>query len=167
MLDRAFDELLHGKGAHADPVACLEDVPVGMAGKTIDGFPHSIWQLVSHMNYWMDYEIKRIADEAPPYPERASLSWPTEAAPASEKDWSNAKVTFSALLQKLSNLAQSPPDALAREVNPMHPGHTKVASPLQSVLWQTLAHNSYHTGQIAVVRRCLGAWPPRAGGDTW
>jgi hypothetical protein len=64
------------------------------------------------MNYWMDYEIKRIADEAPPYPERASLSWPTESAPASEKDWSNAKVTFGALLRKLSNLAQSPPGVL-------------------------------------------------------
>jgi uncharacterized damage-inducible protein DinB len=118
------------------------------------------------MNYWMDYEIKRIADEAPPYPERASLSWPTEAAPASEKDRSNAKVTFGALLRKLSNLAQSPPGALAHEVKPMHPGHTKMASSLFSVLWQTLAHNSYHTGQIAVIRRCLGAWPPRAGGDT-
>jgi uncharacterized damage-inducible protein DinB len=167
MSDRAFDELLHGKGAHTDPVACIDDVPAEMAGKTIDGFPHSIWQLVSHMNYWMDYDIKRIADEAPPYPEHAALSWPTEAAPRSEKQWSDAKVTFSALLQKLSTLEQSPADALAREVRPTHPGHKKMASSLQSVLWQTLVHNSYHTGQIAVIRRCLGAWPPRAGGDTW
>jgi len=167
MADRAFDELLNGKGAHADPVACMEDVPAEMAGKTIDGFPHSIWQIVSHMNYWMGYEIRRIAHDAPPYPEHASLSWPTEAAPASEKDWSDAKVTFSALLQKLSNLAQSPPEALTREVKPTHPGHAKMASSLQSVLWQTLAHNSYHTGQIAMIRRCLGAWPPRSGGDTW
>ena len=167
MSDRVFDELLHGKGAHADPVACIEDVPAEMAGKKIDGFPHSICQLVSHMNYWMDYEIKRIADEAPPYPERASLSWPAEAAPPSEKHWSDAKVTFGALLQELSTLAQSSPDVLAREVRPTHPGHTKIASSLRSVLWQTLVHNSYHTGQIAVIRRCLGAWPPRAGGDTW
>lgn len=167
MLDRAFDELLHGKGAHADPVACIDDVPAEMAGKKIGGFPHSIWQLVSHMNYWMDYEIKRIADEAPPYPEHASLSWPTEAAPVSEKDWSDAKVTFSVLLQKLSNLAQSTPETLLREVKPAHAGHMKMASSLQSVLWQTLVHNSYHTGQIAVIRRCLGAWPPSSGGDTW
>ncbi len=112
MSDRDFDEWLHGKGAHADPVACIEDVPAKMAGKKIDGFPHSIWQLVSHMNFWMDYEIKRIADAAPPYPEHASLSWPTEGTPPSEKHWSDAKITFSALLQKLSTLAQSPPDAL-------------------------------------------------------
>jgi hypothetical protein len=33
MSDLVFDELLHGKGAHADPVACLEDIPAEMAGK--------------------------------------------------------------------------------------------------------------------------------------
>jgi uncharacterized damage-inducible protein DinB len=167
MSDFVFDELLHGKGAHADPVACLEDIPADMAGKKIDAFPHSIFQLVRHMNYWMDYDIKRIADEAPPYPEHAAQSWPTEAAPRSEKQWSDEKAMFSALLHKLSNLAQSPADVLAREVKPTHAGHAKMSSSLRSVLWQTLVHNSYHTGQIAVIRRCLGAWPPRAGGDTW
>jgi uncharacterized damage-inducible protein DinB len=35
------------------------------------------------------------------------------------------------------------------------------------VLWQTLVHNSYHFGQIAMLRRVLGAWPPRGGGDSW
>ena len=38
---------------------------------------------------------------------------------------------------------------------------------LEAVLWQTVAHNSYHTGQIAMLRRMLGAWPPQGGGDTW
>jgi len=36
MSDFVFDELLHGKGAHADPVACLEDIPAALAGKKID-----------------------------------------------------------------------------------------------------------------------------------
>jgi len=167
MAKRVFEELLHGKGAHADPLACIEDVSAELAGKTIESFPHSIWQLVGHMNFWMDYEIQRIAGVAPPYPDHASLSWPTETTPASEKHWSDAKTTFNALLQKLSTLAQSPPDALAREVKPTHPAHTKMASSLQSVLWQTLVHNSYHIGQIALIRRCFRAWPPRGGGDTW
>ena len=167
MSDRVFEELLHGKGAHADPVACIDDVAGEMAGRTIDGFPHSIWQLVSHMNHWMDYDIKRIAGDAPPYPDHAAVSWPVEAAPPSEKHWSDVKFAFSSLLQKLSTLAQSSPDVLTSEAKPTHPGHTKIASSLQSVLWQTLVHNSYHVGQIALIRRCLGAWPPRGGGDTW
>ena len=35
------------------------------------------------------------------------------------------------------------------------------------MLWQTAVHNSYHVGQIAMIRRALGAWPPQGGGDTW
>lgn len=167
MPNRVFDELLHAKGAHADPVACIEDISAEFAGKTITGCPHSIWQLVSHMNFWMDYEIKRVTGVAPPYPEHAALSWPQKSLPESEKQWSEAVATFTALLQALSKLAQSPPEVLAGEVKPAHPGHTKIASSVQSILWQTLVHNSYHVGQIALLRRALGIWPPRGGGDTW
>jgi uncharacterized damage-inducible protein DinB len=28
-------------------------------------------------------------------------------------------------------------------------------------------HNSYHLGQIVLLRQELGAWPPPRGGDTW
>jgi uncharacterized damage-inducible protein DinB len=49
----------------------------------------------------------------------------------------------------------------------MHERHQELAATLEAMLWQTVAHNSYHVGQIAMIRRALGAWPPRAGGDTW
>ena len=29
------------------------------------------------------------------------------------------------------------------------------------------SHNSYHLGQIVLVRQLLGAWPPPGGGLTW
>jgi uncharacterized damage-inducible protein DinB len=28
-------------------------------------------------------------------------------------------------------------------------------------------HNSYHLGQVIVLRQMLGAWPPPAGSYTW
>ena len=46
----------------------------------------------------------------------------------------------------------------------------EVGTPLTSthaVLWQTLVHNSYHIGQVVILRRALGIWPPRGGGDSW
>ena len=49
----------------------------------------------------------------------------------------------------------------------MHPGDAQVAGTLEAVLWQMVAHTSYHVGQIAMVRRVLGVWPPRGGGDSW
>ncbi|MFZ0947828.1 MAG: hypothetical protein WAN19_06795, partial [Candidatus Sulfotelmatobacter sp.] len=64
----ALTELLRGKGAHADPLACVEDLSVELGARQITGFPHSIGQLVFHMNYWMDYELRRIRGQRPAYP---------------------------------------------------------------------------------------------------
>jgi uncharacterized damage-inducible protein DinB len=167
MSERTLIELLYGKAAHANPIACVEDISAELAARTIDGFPHSIWQLVSHMNYWMDYELKRIRGEAPPYPEHAAGSWLPGSAPSSEAHWTEAVSSFRDLLGKLTELAQSDSGVLSREVKPAHPKQEQQSSSVSAVLWQTMAHNSYHVGQIAVIRRCLGVWPPRAGGDTW
>lgn len=35
------------------------------------------------------------------------------------------------------------------------------------ILQVTAAHNSYHLGQIVLLRQLIGAWPPAAGGFTW
>jgi uncharacterized damage-inducible protein DinB len=167
MSERALMELLYGKGAHADPLACVEDMSAELAGHRVVGFPHSVWQMVSHMNYWTEYELRRIRGEAPKYPDHAAQSWPTNSAPGEEQEWKKTISDFRELLDKLAALAEASPEELTRPVEATHPDHAKHASTLRDVLWQTLVHNSYHVGQIAMLRRCLGAWPPRGGGDSW
>jgi uncharacterized damage-inducible protein DinB len=49
----------------------------------------------------------------------------------------------------------------------MHFKEEPVSTSVESVLWQIMVHNSYHVGQIAMLMRMLGLWPPRAGADTW
>jgi uncharacterized damage-inducible protein DinB len=164
---RALIELLHGKGSHADPIACVEDLPAELAARTSTGFPHSVGQLVFHMNYWMDYELRRIRGERPVYPEHASESWPASPSPADAQEWDRLRRQMGVLLGEFAALAQSSPADLARQIESAHGGDTKVAGTLEAVLWQMVAHNSYHTGQIAMIRRAIGAWPPRGGGDTW
>ena len=56
---------------------------------------------------------------------------------------------------------------MRRQIETVHEGDKKVAGALEAVLCQMVAHNSYHVGQIAMIRRILGPWPPRDGGDTW
>jgi uncharacterized damage-inducible protein DinB len=167
MPESTLVELLYGKSAHANPVACIEDVSFDLTGKLAGNFQHSIWQLVSHLNYWMDYELKRIRGQTPIYPAHAADSWPAHPAPANDDEWKKTISQFKEFLAKLAALAESTPDVLARDVPATHPDHVKHSSTLQAVLWQTLVHNSYHVGQIAMLRRALGAWPPSAGGDTW
>lgn len=167
MAERGLIELLYGKGSHANPIACVEDVPPALAGRRVEGFPHSIWQLVGHLNYWMDYEMRRIRGEAPKYPEHSGKDWPADTAPGDEQEWKKAVSLFGESLGKLAALAAASPEELARSVEATDSYHATHASTMRDVLWQTLVHNSYHVGQIAMLRRCLGAWPPRGGGDTW
>jgi uncharacterized damage-inducible protein DinB len=167
MSSRALTELLHGQGAHADPLACVEDLSAELAARHAEGFPHSIGQLVFHMNYWMDYELRRIRGEKPAYPEHSSESFPPTPSPVDAKDWDLRKKRFTGLLADFAALAKSSPEEMQRRIESVHEGDTKLAGTLEAVLWQMVAHNSYHSGQIAMLRRTLGAWPPRGGGDTW
>jgi uncharacterized damage-inducible protein DinB len=167
MSEPTLVELLHGKGAHASPIACVEDLSSALAGRTIDGFPHSIWQLLRHMNYWMEFEIQRIDGHPPQYPEHAAGSWLAGAKPPSDAAWTSAVARFRELIDTLVRHAQSGPEVLAREVPPAHAQQGGVSSSVRAILWQVVAHNAYHIGQVAVIRRCLNAWPPSSGGDTW
>jgi uncharacterized damage-inducible protein DinB len=167
MSARALCELLHGKGAHADPIACVEDLSAELAARHVEDYPHSIGQLVSHMNYWLDYELRRIRGERPAYPEHASESFPPSPSPTDAQEWDRQRRRFTSLLTDFTALARSSPEEMRRQIETAHEGDKQVAGSLEAVLWQMVAHNSYHTGQIAMIRRALGAWPPRGGGDTW
>ena len=161
----AFTELLRGKGAHVDPIACVEDISAEMAVRRIDAFPHSIADLVFHMNYWMSYELNRIRGQQPKYPEHNS-----ESFPSTPQNWDYLRRDLSWFLSEFANLGQSSPEEFSREVESSPAALEQQSSNLNSldaILWQMVAHNSYHTGQIATIRRALGAWPPRSGGDSW
>jgi uncharacterized damage-inducible protein DinB len=174
-MSRALTELLHGQGARADPIACVEDLSSELAARHIEGFPHSIAQLVFHMNYWMDYELRRIRGEKPSYPQHNSESFPPAPSPTNledgvqndAQDWDRLRQRFADLLADFATLANSTPQEMQHQVETVHEADKKIAGTLEAVLWQMVAHNSYHVGQIAMIRRMLGAWPPRAGGDTW
>jgi uncharacterized damage-inducible protein DinB len=167
MSHRALTELLRGKGAHADPIACVEDLSAELAARHAEGFPHSVGQLVFHMVYWMDYELCRIRGERPKYPEHSAASFPSAPSPADVMEWGELRTRMANLLAAFAELAKSSPQELQREIESAYDGDKKVAGTLEAVLWQMVAHNSYHVGQIAMVRRALGAWPPCGGGDSW
>ena len=167
MMDPTYRQLLRGKGAHADPIAILADVPASAAGRVMEGYPHSIWQMVGHMNYWMQYELDRIAGKRPHYPEHAIESWPAEVAPRDDAEWRDARANLAARIDLLSALSESSAEILKAPVDSMHPKEEPRSTSVESVLWQIMVHNSYHVGQIAMLMRTFGLWPPRTGTDTW
>src|SRR5437764_8543215 len=115
MSSRALAELLRGKGAHVDPLACVEDISAELASQLVPGFPHSIAQLVFHMNYWLDYELRRIRGQRPKYPEDASESFLAVVGVDAE-EWERLRNSFATLLAEYAALANSSPEELQRQV---------------------------------------------------
>lgn len=167
MPERTLIELIYGRGAHANPLACVEDLSAELAGRRVENLPHSVRQIVWHVNFWTDYELRRIRGEKPPYPEHAAESWPSNSAPSSEAEWKKEVARFTELIAILAAMAEWDPNELNREVPALHRNQEKRTSTVLAILWQLVAHNSYHVGQIALLRQVLGAWPPRQGGDSW
>jgi uncharacterized damage-inducible protein DinB len=167
MSDQTLQALIHGKAAHADPLACIEDISAELAARRFPGYPHSIWQLALHMNYWMDYDLRTVEGDATPYPEHAIESWPDHPEQQNEDDWRKTIARFRELLAQLSVLAESDTANLDAITAKIGPGNKRRECRVQTILFELIAHNSYHTGQIALLRRQAGAWPPERGGDTW
>jgi len=166
-MSQVLVELLHGNGAHVDPISCIEDISAETAAKQVPGFPHSIGQLVFHMNYWMSYELRRIHGERPHYPQHSAESFPPADAPLDANLWDRLRRDVAWCIAEFTGLAQLPPAELDRPIESVHEGDQNLAGTLEAVITQMVAHNSYHTGQIVMIRQALKTWPPKAGGDAW
>lgn len=144
--------LLRARQAHAGLTA-LDGVPDDRVNDRVDGLPHSLYDLLWHLRM-AQADILEYATS----PDYESKDWPADYwpdAPAGPGDWGRERAAFLADLDALIALAESAD--LTAELDHA-PGFT--------VLRQILVaadHNSHHLGQIIMVRRQLGLWPPGAG----
>jgi len=147
-----LSNLLRGRGAHIDAEVALKGLPAALRGKRPKGCPHSPWELLEHMRIaqWDILEFSRNAKHvSPAWPEGY---WPTKPAPPSAGAWSKSVRAFRSDLEEMCNLVADPTtDLFARIPH----GHG------QTILREVLLvadHNSYHVGQLVLVRKLLGAW---------
>lgn len=145
--------LLRGGGAHLDFEMATADLPTNLRGRKPAGMSHSPWQLVEHMRIcqWDILEFSRNAHhQSPEFPDGL---WPVEDAPPNSTAWDECLARFRADLASMQQLvADATTDLFARI--PHGDG--------QTILREALLiadHNSYHLGQLVMVRRALGAWP--------
>jgi hypothetical protein len=144
-----------GGGAHLDSATVLDGLDWTLAGKDLPGSPYTILQCANHIIYWNGYAIAAIAGEKPTPPEHAVDGWPGPKAPASEAEW------------LASWRLQGSLQALVETVKQKRFTDLIVTRNRLDSLRAMTQHVSYHVGQIALLRRMHGAWPPPTGGDTW
>ena len=145
-------DLLRGRNAHADFDTVMADFPSRMRGVKPPGAPHTGWQLLEHMRIAQSDILKFSRDakhKSPPWPEGY---WPKTEAPPSAASWNNSLRSFRADLKATAKLvADKKTDLFARI--PHGSGQTILREALL-----VADHNSYHLGQLVVLRRLLGAW---------
>jgi uncharacterized damage-inducible protein DinB len=152
---------LLGVYSHVHMLDALEGLSAEQAGAVPEGLPHSVFQLLRHMIYWQDIGIERMRGTPPPFPESAAEGWTALPAPAGQTEWDDTIESFTAGLWEIDAMLDSP------EVD--------LDAVVESDRWRTvrdnllmiMCHNSYHLGEIVMLRRQLGAWPPPQGGDTF
>ncbi len=149
------DNLIHliEKGnAHASLDNALQDMPYSVLGKRPENLPYSIWQLAEHIRIaqWDILEFSKSAKHvSPKWPDGY---WPKEAEPSSDAAWRKCVDAIKADRQEFIDLIKNAGDDLYK---PFEHGDG------QSLLKEALVladHNSYHTGEIIIIRRLLKAW---------
>lgn len=150
---RLLPKLFRGGQAFVGVEATLSGLSGAQAVTRPTGLPHSVAELVAHINWWNRWMLDIIEGQATPYPRHADETWPE----VTEDDWGNIRNDFYELLSRIDPHAARPD--LASPVN-----HDETIGEL---LADMALHGAHHFGQIVTVRQALGAWPPPGGGDTW
>jgi uncharacterized damage-inducible protein DinB len=158
---QALASQMYGTSSHKHLLHALEGLEPELAGRKVGRSPHTVFQILQHMTYWQDISIARLAGEPPPRPASAALGWTAPATPEDESGWQGAIACFAEGLRALEARVLDPRFVLGRLVQP-----DRGVTAREEVL-MIQGHNSYHLGQIVLLRLELGAWPPPRGGDTW
>ena len=143
-------KLLSGGEAHADFDTAIGDWPVQLAGAKVANFPHTAWMLLEHMRIaqWDILEFSRNPKHvSPKWPEGY---WPISEAPANEKAWTAAIAEFKKDMQAMEQLVGNRKSDLYAKF-PWGDGQTLLREALL-----VADHNSYHLGQLVMLRKCMG-----------
>lgn len=145
-------DLLRGHNAHADFDSTVADLPSRLRGVKPAGAPHTAWQLLEHMRIaqWDILEFSRDAKhKSPAWPKGY---WPKTEAPPTTAAWNNSLRSFRADLKAMAKLVADKKTDLFAPI-----AHGKGQTILREALL-IADHNSYHLGQMVLLRRLLGAW---------
>src|ERR1700679_3265296 len=145
-------DLLRGGNAHADFDKVMADFPSRLRGVKPPGSAYSAWQLLEHLRIAQGDILEFCRDakhKSPPWPEGY---WPKTEAPPSAASWNNSLRSFRADLKAMAKLVADKKTDLFAKI-PHGSAQTILREPMLAA-----DHNSYHLGQMVLLRRLLGTW---------
>jgi hypothetical protein len=154
-LRRELIALLDGGQAHAKFDDAVKDFPVKLRGVVPEGLPYSGWQIVEHLRI-AQRDILEFSDNSDGSYKSMKWPddyWPKEAEPTGEKAWDESLKKIRADRKAFDKLLDGADDAELVKLFAWGDGQTLLREALLIA-----DHNAYHTGELVVIRRLLGAW---------
>ncbi len=106
---------------------------------------HSIWEIVHHATYWKDFLVQRLEGSTAKFSDEESWT----VSETGEEAWAKAIARLKRTHNKLMRRLQEG----KLDLDKPFPGEKM---PTGEALLGTLAHDLYHTGQIALLRQMQG-----------
>ena len=147
--------LLDWNDAHATFDSVFSGWPAELRGVKPAGCAHTPWQLLEHLRIcqWDILEFSRDPNHvSPDFP---GGYWPNDDAPPNDGAWDGSLEQFRDDLDEMKRLVMDPAVDLFA---PIPHGQGQTVLPEALLLAD---HNSHHLGQLIMLRRLLGDWPPR------
>jgi hypothetical protein len=139
--------MLRASNAHPMLKEIVEGFPQEHRGTTPEEFNHSAWQLLEHLRLAQEDILKFSIDpkyESPPWPEGY---WPEELAPREKAEWAASVEAFQKDLNSMVELVADPSNDLEEPF-----AHGDGQTLLREAIL-LIKHNSYHFGQLMILRR--------------
>jgi len=156
-LREQLSRILDWTEAHVSFDAVVRDLPESLRGVQPSGLPYSPWQLLEHLRI-TQHDILEFCVN----PEYTELTWPDDywpegPGPPGRAAWNTSIEQFIRDRAALQRLSLDPRIDLESRI-PHGQGQTYLRELLLAA-----DHAAYHVGELVVVRRLLGAWPPASG----
>jgi hypothetical protein len=144
-------EMLRGGSAHVDLATVVDDFPAKLTGAKLKNAPYTPWQVLEHMRFTVNDLLLFSTD-----PKYVAPKWPDDYWPAKEApqpgEWEASVKALKADLAAFEGMIRDPKANLYAKI-PWGDGQTL----LREVILAG-QHNSYHLGEMVLMRRELGAW---------
>lgn len=146
--------LLDGGMAHMSLTDATADFPEALINMRPPNVTYTFWHLVEHLRITQWDILDYIQNPEYKYREWPREYWPEPDAITDMAGWNLSIVHFEADLNAIRAILQNPATDLYAQIPHGEPGH--------NILREVLVvadHNSYHTGELGILRQVMNAWP--------
>ena len=140
--------LINSGDAHQDFDSAVDEIPPALRGKRPASSPHSPWELLEHMRIAQSDILEYSRDAKHVSPDFPKGYWPSSPEPPSETAWDESVARFRADREAMAAMVND--DSIDLFAKIPHGTATLLAQILL-----TADHNTYHLGQLVLVRRML------------